>query len=66
MTKQLHSARTGSARPAEYHIVYKDGRYKVFDKAQRFRVSFATPDAANAYIEQRTAGHRTAASLEAA
>ena len=55
MTKQLHSVRTGSARPAEYHIVYKDGRYKVFDKAQRFRVSFATPDAANAYIEQRTA-----------
>ena len=46
--------------------MYKDGRYKVFDKAQRFRVSFATPDAANAYIEQRTAGHRTAASLEAA
>ena len=46
--------------------MYKDGRYKVFDKAQRFRVSFATPDAANAYIEQRTAGHHLAASLEAA
>lgn len=47
------------------HVVYKDGMYRVFDKAGRFRVSFATPNAANAYIEQRTAGHRTAASQKA-
>jgi hypothetical protein len=55
MTKQLHSARTGSARAADYHIVYRDGMYKVYDKAQRFRVSFATIPAAQAYIDGRTA-----------
>ena len=37
MTKPLHNARTGSARPAEYHIVFRDGMYKIFDKAQRSR-----------------------------
>lgn len=57
MLRKLNSTRTGSShRPApDYHIIYRDGMYKVFDKAQRFRCSFATPDAANAYIEQRTA-----------
>ncbi len=54
---KLHSSRTGSARPAEYHIVFRDGMYKVFDKAQRFRVGFATLPAAQAYIESRTASH---------
>ena len=65
MTKPLHSARTGSASNAAYHVVYREGQYKVFDKAQRFRCSFATMPAAQAYIDMRTAGHRTAASLEA-
>ena len=55
---KLHSSRTGSARPAEYHIVFRDGMYKVFDKAQRFRVSFATMPAAQTYIESRSAPHR--------
>ena len=55
MTKPLHSARTGSASNAAYHVVYREGQYKVFDKAQRFRCSFATMPAAQAYIESRTA-----------
>lgn len=53
-TRHLHSSRTGSARAAEYHIVYRDGVYKVFDKAGRFRLSFATLPAAQTYIESRT------------
>ncbi len=60
MTKPLHNARTGSARPAEYHIVFRDGMYKIFDKAQRFRCSFATPAAANAYVASRTASRSNA------
>ncbi|MGB2787900.1 MAG: hypothetical protein WBC13_01065, partial [Dokdonella sp.] len=54
-TRHLHSSRTGSAKAADYHIVFKDGQYKVFDKAQRFRLSFATMPAAQSYIESRTA-----------
>ncbi len=54
-TRHLHSSRTGNAKAAEYHIVYRDGVYKVFDKAQRFRLSFATMPAAQSYIESRTA-----------
>lgn len=56
--RKLHStAPHGSASSAAYHIVYKDGQYKVFDKAQRFRVGFTTLPAAQAYIESRTASH---------
>ena len=55
MTKQLHSARTGSARPAEYTIKQADGRFRIYDKQQRFRCAFATLPAAQAYIESRTA-----------
>ena len=52
MTKPLHSsARTGSGSSAAYHIAYRDGLYRVFDKAGRFRVGFATLPAAKAYIE---------------
>lgn len=54
-TRHLHSSQTGSAKTADYHIVFKDGQYKVFDKAQRFRLSFATMPAAQSYIESRTA-----------
>lgn len=53
--KSLNSTWTTSAKSADYHIVYRDGQYKVFDKAQRFRVGFATQPAAEAYIESRTA-----------
>lgn len=66
MLRKLNATRTGSASSAAYHIVYKDGLYRVFDKSGKFRLGFATPDAANAYIEQRTAGHHTAATQEAA
>jgi len=59
MTLHKHNAtRPGSARPAnagDYHIAYKDGMYKVYDKAGRFRLSFATLPAAQTYISQRTA-----------
>ncbi len=65
MLRKLNATRTGSANTAAFHITYKDGLYRVFDKSGKFRLGFATPDAANAYIEQRTAGHRTAATLEA-
>lgn len=57
MTLHKHNAtRTGSARTANadaYHITYKDGMYKVFDKAGRFRISFATLPAAQTYIAGR-------------
>lgn len=58
--QKLHSSRTGSARPANsaaYHIVYRDGLYRVFDKAGKFRVGFATLPAAQAYIEARATAH---------
>lgn len=54
--QKLHStAAQGSASSAAYHIVYKDGMYKVFDKAGRFRVGFATLPAAQTYVASRTA-----------
>lgn len=55
--QKLHSSRTGSARPANadaYHIAFKDGLYRVYDKAGRFRVGFATLPAAQTYIAGRT------------
>jgi hypothetical protein len=55
--RKLNATRTGSASSAAYHIVYRDGQYKVFDKAQRFRLGFATLPAAQAYIDMRSA-HR--------
>lgn len=66
MLRKLNATRTGSATTAAYHIVYKDGQYRVFDKSGKFRVGFATLPAAQTYIDLRTAGHRTAATLEAA
>ena len=41
------------ARP-EYTIVEKAGAFKVFDRNQHYRCSFATRQAAQAYIDQRT------------
>lgn len=67
MTLHKHnSTRTGSARTANadaYHITYKDGLYRVYDKNGKFRVSFATQAAADAYITGRTAQHTQAARL---
>jgi len=51
--QKLHSTATQGS--AAYHIVYKDGMYKVFDKAGRFRVGFATLPAAQTYVASRTA-----------
>lgn len=42
-----------TARP-EYSILEKGGVFKVFDRNQHFRCSFATRQAAQAYIDQRT------------
>lgn len=55
MIKPLHSTRLGSAKSADYHIVFKDGMYRVFDKAGKFRVGFATLPAAQTYIDGRAA-----------
>lgn len=41
------------ARP-EYTIVEKGGAFKVFDRNQHYRCSFATRLAAQAYIDQHT------------
>lgn len=65
MLRKLNATRTGSANSAAYHIVYKDGQYRVFDKGGKFRIGFATLPAAQAYIDMRATGHRTATTLEA-
>lgn len=64
--RHLHStAPHGSARPAEYTIKQQGGRYRIYDKQQRFRCEFATPEAANAYVASRTAAsHNNALSDE--
>lgn len=55
MTLHKHNAtKTGSARPAEYTIKCERGRYRIYDRQQRFRCEFATMPAAVAYIESRT------------
>lgn len=46
MLRKLNATRTGSANAAAYHIVYKDGQYRVFDKGGKFRIGFATLPAA--------------------
>ena len=65
MLRKLNATRTGSANAAAYHIVYKDGQYRVFDKGGKFRIGFATLPAAQTYIDMRAAGHRTATTPEA-
>lgn len=55
---RIHStAPHGSAKSAAYHIAYRDGQYKVYDKTGKFRLGFATLPAAQAYIDTRSA-HR--------
>ena len=49
----------------EYTIVEKDGAYKVFDRNQHYRCSFATRTGAQAYIDERT-GKVPQRALEAA
>ncbi len=44
--------RTQGKKP-EYTIVERNGVFKVFDKNEHFRCSFATRAAAQAYINQR-------------
>ena len=56
MTKPLHS----SAKPAEYTIRQQSGRFRIYDKQQRFRCEFATLPAAQAYIEARATAHGAA------
>ena len=51
---RIRNTSTSTASSAAYHIVFKDGQYKVFDKAGRFRVGFATLPAAQTYIVQRS------------
>lgn len=52
-----HNA-TKTANAGDYHITYKDGMYKVFDKAGRFRLGFATLPAAQTYIAARSVAPR--------
>ena len=47
-----HQTRT-TTRP-EYSIKESGGVFKVFDRNQHYRCSFATRAAAQAYIDQRT------------
>lgn len=59
------------SRKADYHIVEQAGRFKVYDAAGRFRLTFATREAAQAYIDGKHAsnGHvafQVAASIAAA
>lgn len=48
----MKSKTSTKARP-EYTILEKGGVFKVFDKNEHFRCSFATRQAAQAYIDQR-------------
>lgn len=56
-----NTARAGNdrSRKSDYHIVEQAGRFKVYDAAGRFRLTFATRDAAQAYIDGKHAidGH---------
>ena len=45
--------RTLGKKP-EYTILERNGVFKVYDRNQHFRCSFATRQAAQAYIDQRT------------
>lgn len=54
MIHKHNSTRTGSARPAEYTIRQQGGQWRIYDKQQRFRCSFATLPAAQAYVAMRS------------
>ncbi len=64
MIHKHNSTRTGSARPAEYTIKQQAGQWRIYDKQQRFRCSFATLPAAQAYVAMRTPTHQGNASTE--
>lgn len=51
-----NTVRTGNdqTRKGDYHIVEQAGRFKVFDAAGRFRLTFATREAAQAYIDGKS------------
>lgn len=61
--KTLTNTRTGNnaTRKADYHIVEVAGRFKVYDGAGRFRLTFGTREAAQQYIDGKHAidGHTT-------
>lgn len=56
-TTQTHSAQSGAT--VGYHIIYKEGSYRVYDKGGRFRLAFATLPAAQTYINLRVGAHQT-------
>lgn len=62
-----HINRTSShVDKPELHIIEKGGIYKVYDKNQHFRCSFATRAAAQAYIDGRTGKTQPQAAAQAA
>lgn len=48
----MKTGRTSTHAKPEYSIVEKAGVFKVFDRNQHYRCSFATRQAAQAYIDQ--------------
>lgn len=51
MNPSTSSGTNRSTRNTDYHIVEQAGRFKVYDGAGRFRLTFATREAAQAYID---------------
>ena len=51
MNPSTSSGTTRNTRKADYHIVEQAGRFKVYDGAGRFRLTFGTREAAQAYID---------------
>lgn len=53
--KTLNTARTGNTHTnkADYHIVEQAGCFTVYDGAGRFRLTFATREAAQTYIDSK-------------
>ena len=51
--RKLNSTKAGTAKSADYHITFVNGRYRIYDKQQRFRCEFATLPAAKTYIDSR-------------
>jgi hypothetical protein len=58
--KRINQTSSHAKRP-ELRIVEKSGVFKIFDKNDHFRCSFATREAAQAYIDQRTGVRHTQA-----
>ncbi len=48
------------AEQSDYHIVERDGQYKVFDKRGHFRIGYPTRQQAEQYINERSKPHATA------